>query len=132
LNTDQSQNIKAVEDLSVYLCLREHVRGDPCVLASFPFNQVDDIIDAAILEAELLLLISTIDYGSCQVIGCFPFNNKVEHIVNVLSVDRLLFGLFRLRTLFGLLGWLFGLYGLFLFAMERRGLLDSQNPNEIT
>ena len=103
MNTDQSQYIKAVEDLRVYLCLREHLRWDPCVLASLPFNQVDDIIDAAVLEAELLLLIPAIDYGGCQVVSCFPLNNKVEHIVNVFSVDRLLFGLFRLCTLFGLL-----------------------------
>lgn len=121
-----------MEDLSVYLCFREHLRGDPCVLASFPFDQVDDIIYTAVLEAKLLLLISPIDYGGCQVIGCFSLNYEVEHIVNVLPVNRLLFGLFRLNSLFGLLGRLLCFYGFFLFGMERGRLLDSQDPNEIS
>jgi|LauGreDrversion4_2_1035121.scaffolds.fasta_scaffold92626_5 hypothetical protein len=50
-----------MKDLGMNLGLGKYLRWDFRVLASFSFNQIDDVVYPAVLKSELLLLISSID-----------------------------------------------------------------------
>ena len=123
-----------------YLCMNlsflQDLDRNLIILARLTLNQIDYVIDATVLQSELLLFISTIHNRSCKIICSLPFNNKVKDIVSILFDRRFLFNSLWLGALAFLLGTYLILFilwfnGFFILIVERI-LPYSQDPNEIT
>lgn len=90
-------DVEAMEDLSVDACLPEDGLWDLAVLARGALNQIDHVVDAAILETEFLLLVTSVHYGGSEIICCLSLDDEIEHIVSILRyLIELLFCLFCL------------------------------------
>lgn len=79
--------------------LLEDSLWDLAVLAGSALDQVDHVVDAAVFESELLLLVPAIHDGGSEIVGCLSLDDEVEDVVGELR-DLLEF----LRGLLGLLG----------------------------
>ena len=79
----KAENVEVVEDLSVDLGFLEHMIGDSAILTGISFNQIDDVVDATVLQSILLLFISSIHDRSCQVICCFSLDDEVKDVISV-------------------------------------------------
>ena len=100
----------------------------PC----FSFYQIYYIIDTTIFQPKLLLLITTVHYGSCKIISSFSFDYKIKHIINVLSWWWLLFSFLSTFFRFFLFNCLFLWYYLFYSEYpyeisQRQGFLFTVN-----
>jgi hypothetical protein len=94
-----SQDIEAMEDLSMNLSLIQDLSWYLAILRSFSFNKIDNIVDSTIFQSKLLLFISTIYYWCCQVICCFSFTNVIEDVVYEVWQVYFFLGFFNFWTL---------------------------------
>ena len=104
-----------MEDLGVNLCFLKDYLRNLAVLTRATLDEIDDIIDTACLKSVLLLLVTTVHDGSCQIISCLPFDDEVEHVVSECSA----LSLFPLLSL------------LWFRCVRVSGVMDPKHPQEI-